>query len=141
MDTNVIAQFKKWDEKWAHISDKNKTQRENDLSLNMAIEQTQDAQEKLKEIENLLSYTLNIEDSVNWDSLKDTKEYETPNPQNDLDKALKKIEQPIQPTYEELPEKPKQEFYEPKFSFLERIIKPLSEKKINEARANCKSRN
>ena len=132
-NTNVIAQFKKWDEKWAHISDKNKTQREKNLSLNMAIEQTQDAQEKLKEIENILSYTFNIDDSVNWDSLKDTKEYEIPNPKNNMEQALRKLEKPYQPTYEELPEKPKREFYEPQISFLDRIIKPLSEKKINEA--------
>ena len=133
LHNEIDAQFKKWDEQWEEKSKKRKLQSEKELSLNMAIEQTQNAQEKLKEIENLLSYTFNIDDSVNWDSLKDIKEYEIPNPKNNMEQALRKLEKPNQPTYEELTEKPRQEFYEPKFSFLERIIKPLSEKKINKA--------
>ena len=47
-NTNVIAQFKKWDEKWANISDKKKSQTEKETCLKIAEERAREAQDEQK---------------------------------------------------------------------------------------------
>jgi hypothetical protein len=74
-DNKDEAQFKKWDEQWAKLCEKKKSQADKEASLNIAQERTRDAQEKQKQIDDLLIYALDIDATVNWDSLKDMKEF------------------------------------------------------------------
>jgi len=101
-DNKVAAQFKKWDERWAIICRKNNAE-----------EQTGDAQEKRKQIDNLLVYALGIDNTVNWDSLKDTKEFKVPNPKFIMEERLSKIAIPVRPAYRELPQKRETVVYVP----------------------------
>lgn len=132
---NITAQFKKWDKQWARISHKNKSQAEKEASLNIAEERTRDAQEKQKQIDDLLIYTLDIDDMVNWDSLKDTKEFKVPNPKYILERKLKLIAPPVPPTFRELPKEPEVGLYKPQLSLLDKIFKSRKEEKIKQAEA------
>jgi DNA polymerase III epsilon subunit-like protein len=134
-DNKVVEQFKKWDEQWAKISHKKKSQADKEASLNIAEERTRDAQEKQKQIEDLLIYAINIDNVVNWDSLKDTKEFKVPNPKYILERRLSIIAPPVPPTFRELPKEPDFGLYKPQLSFADKIIKSLKEKKIKQAEA------
>lgn len=125
-DNKVEAQFKKWDEKWAKIFQKRKLMEE-------AEERTRDAQEKQKVIEDLLVYALKFDPTPDWDSLKDTKKYDVPNPNNNLESELSKISPPPQPTFSDLPKEPDKGIFEPKLSILDNILKLRKGKKTRQA--------
>lgn len=132
LNIKIDAQFKKWDDQWARICQKKKSQADKEASLNIAEERTRDAQEKQKQIDNLLIYSLDIDDTVNWDSLKDTKIFEVPNPKNNLESELNKITQPPQPIFRELPKEPHKGLYEPQLSLVDKIFKSAKEKRIKQ---------
>lgn len=131
---NVTAQFKKWDEQWAKIIHKNKSQAEKESSLKIAEERTRDAQEKQKQIDNLLNHTLGIDDTLNWDSFKNTKNFEVPNPKNKLKSVLSSMTQLPQPTFRELPKEPDKGLYEPQLSLVDKMLKSSKEKKIRQSK-------
>lgn len=133
LDQKVEAQFLKWDEQWEKVSQKNKSQAEKVASLNIAEERTKDAQELQFQIENLLIHTLDIDDTVNWDALKDTKKFKISNPKNSLDNELKKWSPPSAPILRKLPEEPYKGVYEPHLSIVDKIFKSMKEKKIQQA--------
>lgn len=64
LDNKIEAQFKKWDEQWAKIVNKNQSQASKEANLNLAEERTRDAQENLKQIESILLHTLEIDDTI-----------------------------------------------------------------------------
>ena len=133
LENTVEAQFKKWDEKWAIISQKKKSQTDKEASLNIAQERTRDAQEKQKQIEDLLIYALNVDATINWDSLKDTKEFKVPNPKYILERRLAVIAAPAPPTYREMPKEPQKGLYKPQLSFVDKMFKSQKEKKIKQS--------
>lgn len=133
LKNKVDSQFKKWDDQWTRIVNKNKLQADKDASLSSANERTKEAKEKQQEIENLLRHTLEIDDTVDWKKLQDKTKYEVPNPIMQLRSELNKIEIPSSPISKPLPEEPSKSDYEPQFSFIDEIFKSLKQKKIQEA--------
>ena len=133
LDNKIDAQFKKWDEQWAKIVYKNETQAKKEANQNLAEERTNDAQEKLKEIENILVHTLGIDDTIDWNTLKDSKKFKVPNPKNMLDKELKQILSPESPSYKALPIEPNKNNFQPKLSFIDKLIKAKKLTKINQS--------
>jgi DNA polymerase III epsilon subunit-like protein len=131
-NAKVAAQFKKWDEQWVKICHKKKSQADKEASLNIAEERTREAQEKQKQIDDLLIYALDIDNTINWDSLKDTKKFKVPNPKYILERRLNLIAPPAPPTFRELPKEPGLGFYKPQLSLVDKIFKPLKEKKIKQ---------
>ncbi|MFH1587329.1 MAG: 3'-5' exonuclease, partial [Candidatus Diapherotrites archaeon] len=122
LDEAIEAQFKKWDERWAIICRKSNAE-----------EQTGDAQEKRKQIDDLLVYALGIDNTVNWDSLKDTKEFKVPNPKFIMEEKLSVIAPPAPPNFRALPKEPDKGLYEPEISFVDNVFNPLKKRKIREA--------
>jgi restriction system protein len=94
---------------------------------------TNDAHEKLEKIDNILKLTLGIDDTVDWDSLKDKKKLKIPNPKNQLDKEIKKIPLPHKPPHKSIPNKPDEKHFQPHLSFIDKLIKSRREKKLYEA--------
>lgn len=133
LNIKIADQFKKWDDQWAKISHKKKSQADKEASLKTAEERTRNAQEKQKEIDDLLVYALNIDDTVNWDSLKDTKKFKVPNPKNNLETELSRIVPPAPPPFRELPKEPDFGLYKPQLSLVDKIFKSLKERKIRQA--------
>ena len=133
LKNKVDSQFKKWDDQWTRIVNKNKLQADKDASLSIANERTREAQEKQQEIENLLRHALEIDDTVDWKKLQDKTKYEVPNPIMQLRSELNKIEIPSSPISKPLPKEPSKSDYKPQFSFIDEIFKSLKQKKIQEA--------
>lgn len=123
LQNKVNLQCRKWKEKWDVIESKNKAIQEKEANLEEASLKTEEAIKAISDIDDLLRHTLSIDDTVNWESLKNRQEYP--------EKAPKK---PPKPAPKELPEKPDKESEEflPKFNILERIVKPWREKKQKE---------
>lgn len=133
LKNKVDSQFKKWDDQWTRIVNKNKLQADKDASLSIANERTSEAQEKQQEIENLLRHTLEIDDTIDWKKLQDKTKYDVPNPIMQLRSELNRIEIPSSPISKPLPKEPSKSDYEPQFSFIDEIFKSLKQKKIREA--------
>jgi len=129
----VEAQLKKWDDQWTKIVDKNNLQAEKEASLSIANERTKDARQNQKEIEDILHHTLNINDAVDWKTLKHNNKFDVTNPIMQLRNEINKIEIPTAPISEQLPIEPNRSDYEPHFSIFDNIFKSLKQKKIQES--------
>lgn len=130
LDMKVEDQFRKWDEQWAKIVEKNKLQADKEASLNLAEEQTLEAQNQQIAIENILIHTLSIDDAIDWETLKDKRQFTIPNPKNDLKKELDMIKNPNPPILIPLPSEPTRESYKPKLSIFDKLVKSVAQKKI-----------
>lgn len=130
LKNKVEAQFKKWDDQWTKIVNKNQLQAVKEASLSNANERTKEAQEKQKEIENLLRHTLTIDDTVDWKTLKHNTKFKVTNPIMQLRSEIDKIKVPIPPSIRSLLIEPNRSDYEPQFSIFDNIFKSLKQKKI-----------
>lgn len=139
LNNKIDAQFVKWDEQWSKIVLKNKTQTEKENNQNLAEERTEEAQEKLREIENILLHTLDIDDTVDWDSLKDKKKFGVPNPIKQLGSALNKVPVPPEPIYKNIPPEPNSLIFQAKLSIIDKLIKSRAQKKILQSESQYES--
>jgi len=130
LDNKVDAQFRKWDDQWSKIVNKNQSQAYKEANLNIAEEKTKEAQNAHKEVEELLLATLEIDDTVDWNSLKDRKNFKSINPKSLLQNELDKLIPPTTPSYRQLPPKPDKEMFQPSFSLVDKIFKSLKQKKV-----------
>lgn len=133
LENTIKSEFKKLDERWMKISLKKKAQADKEDGLNLAQERTIDAREEQEQIENLLIHALENDITLDWNSLKNTKKFNVKNPKNKLETALGKINPPMPPVFKDLPKEPCVEHFEPHFSLLDKVIKPLRGKAINRA--------
>lgn len=132
-DNKVKAQFKIWDDQWANILNKNKSQANKEANLNIAEERTLEARILQKRIENLLLDASKIDSTIDWETLKDNEKYSIPNPKNHLDEELKKIKIPPVPVFREKSNEPNRLVYQPRFSIIDNLFKSIAQKKINKA--------
>lgn len=133
LSNKVEAQFTKWDEQWSKIVNKNKAQADKESNQNIAEERTNDAQEKLQDVENILKHTLVIDDTVDWESLKDKKKFKVPNPKSQLDKEIKQIPIPKKTAHKNVPFEPDKKHFQPQLSFVDKLIKSKGQKKVYQA--------
>src|SRR5699024_7399592 len=82
VEQKAQAQVNQWDEMWkkklakeAEQAEKKKQAQEKEEKKALAVQQTDEAQEKLQELEDTLIYTLDLDDAIDWESLKDNSEY------------------------------------------------------------------
>ena len=79
VEQKAEAQARVWDEMWEkrQAAEHKKRQREanaqeKEQKKRLAIEKTREAQEDIDQLHRILLHTLNIDDTVDWDSLLDT---------------------------------------------------------------------
>ena len=130
LDKKIDAQFEKWDIQYNKLERKNKEAEENLEKGNIAEERTQELQDRLSEIEHLLFDTLDVNDAIKWDKLKDKKKFKIPNPKNRLEEALNFITEVHNRKIKESPKEPQKKDYEPALSFVDKIFKSKKERKI-----------
>ena len=133
LEQKVDSQIAKWKEKFTKIVMKQQAIEEKENNLEEAESRTNQAQEELEKINNLLIHTLSIDDTVDWEQLKKHKEFETENPEKELEEELKKISPPPKPNLNTIPEPPNEDAYQPKFSIIDNIIKSKKLLKISNA--------
>jgi len=116
-------QGRKWMEKWNKLQDKKAKEREKNANLGEAERRTIEAEEALKQIDNLLLHTLSIDDTVDWESIKNKDGFSVPEPPK-----------PEKDKYKKLASKPNKSSpaFTPHFNLLELIFKPLRKRKIDQ---------
>lgn len=98
MYSSAELQAKQWDERWEELEAKRFARDGIDEDRKTAEERTRDAREYFDSLSGLLSHSLSINDAIDWDTLKNTKEFSEPKPK--IDKI------PDAPTMESLRDEP-----------------------------------
>lgn len=87
VESMAKLQARQWDEKWEELEakrlikdEKNAWRSQVDEDKKSAEDRTRDAQEYLDSLNGLLSRSLSVNDAIDWDTLKSTKEYPEPKP-------------------------------------------------------------
>jgi restriction system protein len=126
VEQKAYLQKKQWDEMWKKKkeAEKKKSERENMAfekaqKKALAEQQTLEAVSQLELLDNILVSTLDVDDKIDWDSLKDNSKFKDPKPKS-----------PKKPSY---PSEPDQKNYEPKFGLMDRIISSSKQRKIDES--------
>jgi restriction system protein len=90
------AKMAQWDEMWQRRqeAERKRVERTNEAQRvasqqQLAAERTQEAQDALAALERILSHTLSIDDTVDWESLKDRSPYSIPQPQEPEPPSIK----------------------------------------------------
>lgn len=123
LQNKVNLQANRWTGKWEIIESKRKNMEEREASFEEANLKTQEANDVICEIENILNYALSINNTINWEDLKRFDCY--------LEEMPSK---PIPQSKENYPTEPVKEI--PTFSLLEKILKSKKEKKIQNYEQN-----
>ncbi|MBT0664207.1 restriction endonuclease [Geobacter pelophilus] len=115
-------QSNEWDEKWNQMQTKETTRLSRETKKQTGVRLTEEAQKELDRLSNILLHTLDINDAINWEALKDSTQYPEPKP--------KRITQEVKPTKRKATEEPKrnQQKYQPKFGILDKIFASRREK-------------
>ena len=116
----------RWDEMWDKKRIAANIREEKEASIEQAEERTNEAQEELACLERILDATLNVDDTINWDSLKRKDDFPKEHPQPIA------IEPPV---IRNIPNEPREddEKYKPKYGLLDAIF---SSRKIKKAQAS-----
>jgi len=134
LENKVQSHVAKLEEKWEKIVEKQSIVSHQVASQKEAEIRTQAAIRSLEAVDNILIHTLSIDDTIDWENLKDRSKFKEPNPENELNMRLGEIEEPSLPNIESHPKKPRELDFEPKFSFFDKLIKSNKEKKILQAK-------
>jgi len=126
VEQKAYVQLKQWDEMWdkKQEAERKKKDRENVAMEKaqkkaMAEQLTAEAIDELNLIDNTLLHTLDIDDKIDWDSLKDTSTF-----------GQKKPMGPRIPSY---PKEPEKKAFEPKLGIWDKISPSSKQKKIDES--------
>lgn len=133
LDAKVQAQFEKWDEQWAKQQNALFQSNNKEASLLEAMIRTQEAEAAIKEVENILVHTLSVDDRVNFDSLKRREGFKEASPALSLNGELRSDPPPLYPELLKPLREPLRtdSLYQQKFSFIDKIIPYLKNKKIS----------
>ncbi len=135
LQSKVNSHVAKLEEKWSKIVFKENIVRSKEASLKEAEAKTQEAITELKQIDNLLLHTLDIDDTVDWEQLKDKTKFKIPSPEKELNKLLSLVTKPIEPVFLAHPNKPNSADYQPQLSFFDKLIKSKRQAKIQQSNA------
>ena len=113
----VNAQFNIWDAQWSKTLTKNKSEADKEASLNTATERSNEAQEKQKAIENILQHSLSINNSIDWEVLRDKSKFKEQKPEKSHPH----------------PKEPNKIHFEPQFNLFDKIFKSSKEAKIQDS--------
>lgn len=120
LSNKIEIQEAKWTEKWDAVKSKNLLIEEKNNNLQFAELSNSEAHEIQKQIENILIHTLSINDTVEWDSLKEHSVFNDHKPKQPSKESYKKI--PLTPNSSS------QEFI-PKFTLWDKLFKSIKEEK------------
>ena len=125
LENKVKQQFETWDSQYKRVLQKEDKEK-NEINAIQLTEEAKTIQESLKSI---LHHTLEIDDAVEWNSLKDFSNFEEIPPT--------KPEEPLKPDKSEYKSKidpPSESLFKPKLSIIDKIIPSQKEKKIQKAK-------
>ena len=92
LESKVNLQIEKWNELWNR-----------EVSSEDANIRTEEARQSIEEIDNLLTHTLSIDDTIQWHKLKDRKRFTEKNPEEYLEGILSNLTKPIKGVLKPIP--------------------------------------
>ncbi len=140
-DSYVVSQraqalAAQWDEMWAKRTTINKRRKDRETAARdiegkkrVAAERTEEAKRAIEQVENTLAHTLDIDDSVNWESLKDASAYPVARP---LAPGPPRAPENPQPPPEPQPDA---QAFQPKLRLLDRLFDSRRAARVAEAQA------
>jgi restriction system protein len=129
-------QIAEWDEKWVLADarekerlDKESRKREQESNKDIASSRTEEALGEINRLGNILKQTLEVDDAINWDNLKDMSEFPEPKPT--------RAKPPVKSQAQAKPKEPKSSdnAYQPRFGFMDKLISSRKDKLIAEHKA------
>jgi restriction system protein len=127
LQNKANLQAQKWSDIWETLEDKRKSDEQKEASIEKATTLTEEAEKAVADIDNLLIHTLDIDDTIQWESLKRTDDFSEPIPNEP--KKKKQIPYPDEPKTFEL-----------EFTFLEKLFKAKHERRIAEHECKFQAR-
>jgi restriction system protein len=118
--TKAELQIAKWQEMWNLRENKRQVREKKAADAQEAEKQTMEAKQRLEELEGILKFTIDIDDTVDWESLKTKGAFPEAKP-----------EEPIKPEPKQYNAKPDMSWprFVAKYSILEKIFKGLKNRK------------
>lgn len=95
LKSKIQSHVAKLNDKWDKLTAKLNNLRTKDVSLKEAELRTLEAVEAYKQIENILLYSLDIDNTIDWSLLINRKEYAVPNPADNLQDFINRVPLPI----------------------------------------------
>ena len=136
LQNKINTQFRTWDEQWAKKERKRIKDESRKNNNDLANEKTLEAQKAQKDLEDILIDTLEVDDTVDWSTLKNKTKFTEPNPKNLLGHEISKVKQPIKKTYKICPDKPDYNSYKPKLNLSDKIFSSRKKKKMEIANSS-----
>lgn len=123
LNNKISLQVKQWNDKWERLDAKRRIAVAKEASQEIAQQRTEEALEAIRSIDNILLYTLSVNDQVDWERLKNNEPYREKSPPKPSEKTKNK--------YPPRPNKQSAEFT-PVFTFLDKIVRTKKEMKIQD---------
>ena len=130
----ALVEMDHWDEMWEKQLEKQRKALEREQKAQaiedknkVAGEKTEQARAELARLDGILEYTLDIDDTVDWEQLKVKTDYPVPQPE--------KPKVPPKPQSPDIPSEPKRtdQAYQPKLSIIDKIIPSKKQVKLYDA--------
>lgn len=131
LKNKIERHIEKLEERWDKIVNKQNIVRTKEELQKESECRTQEAIINLNQINNLLLHTLEIDDTVDWETLKEKRNFKIPSPEKKLKILLRSVPKPHEPSLLPYTQDPKIDDFAPKFSFFDHIIQSKKIKKIN----------
>lgn len=128
LENKVKVQIENWTDKWNKALERKKICDNKKASAEEADLRTSEAEKNIAEVENILIYTLGVNDAIDWDNLKKKENYPESFPLEPSKPELRSLEYYISKE----PKKDSAE-YQPKFNILTKIFKSLESSEIIKA--------
>jgi len=129
-------QIEEWEERWAQVQarekgrqDREGLKQQQEAKRGLAAERTEEAQKELQRLASILRHTLEVNDTINWEQLKDHSPFPEPKPA--------KPQPPARPKPQGLPEEPLRSdpMYQAKLGLLDKLVSSRRERIIKECQA------
>lgn len=131
VEKKAHVQLASWDAQWQKRQEldakriaREEAAREREAKKTLALERTDEAEESIRQLEQVLGHTLNINDAIRWDDLKSNDSYALTEPAAPL---LAKAEPEPKPTDAK---------FQPRFSVFDWVIPGARRRKIDRAESN-----
>lgn len=122
----IAIQFMDWAEKERSLREKN--------NIVLSVEERNVLYKQVfNEIDNILLHTLNVNDAINWESLKSRETFKIPKPKPCINAEMSKWEKENPLVLSKEPEEPLMELFKPDLSFFDKIIPKRKRLKENES--------
>jgi restriction system protein len=119
-------QIKEWTDAWARIKAQESLKLDKQRQQEHAIERTEEAQRELHDLQNVLQHTLDVNDAISWDDLKDNSPFPEPKPSGPkLPPKPRLLTLPVEP-------KPTDPVFQPRFGLLDKLFASRRERLMKE---------